>query len=211
MPDLVASLFAAGLVNVQLIAIAFPLAILVALVAAGIRITRIPILAPIIIAYVELVRTTPLLLHLFFVFYVLPMFGIALDAWPAAVLTFALHFGAYLSEVFRAAHGTIATGIMEAATVLGLRGGVRLRRITLPVAIRVAFPPTANTLIEAFRSTPVVALVALPDILFNALSYIRANPGTSILPLGIVALFFCITCIPTTMLLRRLERRWRIA
>ncbi|MBX3194113.1 MAG: ABC transporter permease subunit [Microbacteriaceae bacterium] len=210
MPDLFGVLFAAGLVNVQLTVLAFPLAIAVALVTAAIRIVGIPFLAPIVVGYVEIVRTTPLLLHLFFVFYVLPLFGLVLDAWPAAVLTFALHFGAYLSEVFRAAHTSISTGVLEAATVLGLRGATRVRRITIPVAIRVAFPPTANTLIEAFRSTPVVALVAVPDILFAALSYIRANPGTSIVPLGIVALFFCVTCIPTTMLLRRLERRWRV-
>lgn len=208
MGDELLTVLAAGGVNLVLTAIGFPLAILVALATASIRIAAVPVISQILTVYVDFVRMTPLILHLFFVFYALPIVGIRLDSWTAAILTMSLHYGAYLSEAFRAAYQSVPRGFTEASEVLGMRTLVRLRRMTVPLSVRVAIPPTANTLIDFFRGTSVVAIVAVPDIVYTALSVIQRNPGSSPLVFALVAAFFVAIVVPATALIKRFERKW---
>lgn len=208
--DFARELSGAAWVNLTVAGAAFPLALLVAAVIAGLRQVRVPLLSGALGAYVDAIRMTPLLLHLFFVFFALPLWGVTFTAWTAAVVTMAFHFGAYQSEVFRAAFASLPKGTTEAATVLGLRGWTRLRRVTGPLALRVATPPTANTLVELFRGTAVVSLVAVQDVVFKGTLLIQTNRGSSPTVFALVALFFVIVCYPAGVGIRALERRFAI-
>jgi His/Glu/Gln/Arg/opine family amino acid ABC transporter permease subunit len=209
--DFARDLAEAARVNLTVAGAAFPLALLVAALIAAVRVSRVPVLSQVLGGYVDAIRMTPLLLHLFFVFFALPLWGIRFGAWTASVITMAFHFGAYQSEVFRAAHTSLPKGTTEAATVLGLRGWTRLRRVTGPLALRVAIPPTANTLVELFRGTAVVSLVAVQDVVFKGTLLIQSNRGSSPTVFLLIAIFFVLVCYPAGIAIRALERRFAIA
>lgn len=195
-----------GLVNIIVTVVSFPLALIVAVIVAAIRIARVPVLSQLCAIYVDVVRMTPLVLHLFFFFFALPLIGIMFSANASVVIAMALHIGAYQSEVVRAAFLSVPKGLFEAAEVLGISSLTRLRRVTVPLALRVAIPPLANTLLEMFRATSVVALVTIHDIVYKgfSLSNIIHQPTEIFL---IIGAYFAAIGIPATWLIKRLERR----
>jgi cystine transport system permease protein len=204
--DVASRLLPAGLTNVELTLIAFPLALTVALLVAALRIMRVPVVAQIMAVYVDVVRMTPLLLHLFFVFFALPFIGIVLDSWPAAIVTIAFHMGAYQSEAFRSAYLAVPVGLNEAAQVLGMSRWTRLVRVAGPVAIRIAIPPLANTMLETFRATAVVSLVAVNEIVFQGLTLgNQLHQPTE--TFAIVGFYFLAIGVPGSLSVRWLERR----
>lgn len=200
-------LFAAGATNLLLTALAFPIAVLLAAATAAIRIADVPVARRIVKIYVDAVRMTPLLLHLFFAFFALPKLGIVLDATTAAIATIGVHYAAYQSEILRAAYLSVAPGLHEASETLGMTTATRLRRVTFPLAIRVAIPPMANTLVEMFRGTSVVALVAIHDIVFTGVLLVNRNIGSSPIVFSLVAVYFVVFAVPATQAIRRLEKR----
>ena len=193
--------------------VCYPLAVSVAAVMAGLRLARIPVVSGAVAGLVDFLRITPLLLQLLFVFYALPLVGIKLDSWPAAIATLAIHIGAYQSEIVRASYLSVPRGLSEAARVLGMSDRLRVWRIVLPLALRVAIPPTATTLLDTFRSTAVVSIVAVPDILYKAQEIVQINlalgtPGGLLTSpvYFVVMLFFIGVGYPGARLIRRLER-----
>ena len=199
-------LLPAGLVNIIVTLVSFPLALIVAVLVAAIRLLRIPLLAQLCALYVDIVRMTPLVLHLFFFFFALPLIGIVFTANASVIIVMALHVGAYQSEVVRAAYLSIPKGLFEAAEVLGIDRLVRLRRVSIPLALRVAIPPLANTLIEMFRATSVVALVTIHDIVYKGFSLSNSiNRPTEIFL--VIGAYFALIGIPAAWAIRRLERR----
>jgi len=208
--DFVRTLGSAGWVNLTLTAAAFPLALLVALVIAALRFIPFRPLDAVLRVYVDVVRSTPLLLQLFFVFFGLPLWGIRFDAWTSAVATMTLHFGAYQSEVFRSAVMAVPTTVNEASHSMGLDGFTKFRRVTVPLAFRFAVPPSANTLIDVFRGSAVVALVAVQDIVFTGTIMLQTYKGESPTIFLIIALFFIAVGYPLSMATKLLERRYQV-
>ena len=207
--EIAVDLLPAGGINLALVAIAFPLSIAIAVIAASVRIAQIPILAQAVAVYVDVVRMTPLLLHLFFVFYALPFVGFTFDAWPAAVVTFAISGAAYESEAVRAAYVSVPRPTLEAAEVLGMSRWTRLWRVTVPIAARVAIPPLANNMVEMFRATSFVAILALPDIVLTGLNLINRlhRPAEVLL---VITVFFVGIGYPASRLVRLIEKRFAI-
>lgn len=199
-------LLPAGLVNIAVTLVSFPLALIVAILVAAARLRSIPLLSQLCAFYVDVVRMTPLVLHLFFFFFALPLIGIVFSSSASVVAVMALHIGAYQSEVIRAAYLSIPKGLFEAAEVLGIDSLVRLRRVSIPLALRVALPPLANTLIEMFRATSVVALVTIHDIVYKGFSLSNSiNRPTEVFLM--IGAYFALICIPASWAIRRLERR----
>jgi cystine transport system permease protein len=199
-------LLSAGLVNIVVTLVSFPLALVVAVAIAAVRLLRIPVLAQLLAIYVDVIRMTPLVLHLFFFFFALPLVGIVFDANTSVVIAMAFHIGAYQSEVVRAAYLSVPVGLHEASEVLGINALLRVRRVVAPIALRVAIPPLANTLLEMFRATSVVALVTIHDIVYSgfSLSNIIHRPTEVFL---VVGFFFAVVGVPSAWLIRRLEQR----
>jgi cystine transport system permease protein len=207
-------LLPAAINTILLTLVSYPLALLVATSFASLRLARIPLLSKMAAVIVDFLRITPLLLQLLFIYYALPLMGVRLDAWPSAVATLAIHIGAYQSEIIRSAYLSVPKGLSEAARVLGMSDRLRVIRIVMPIALRVAIPPTATTLLDTFRSTAVVSLVGVGDILYHAQIFISSELATGTgrglvtTPVFLMLMaFFVGVGYPAARLIRTLERR----
>ncbi len=192
--------------TIAIAAASFPLALVVAVLVTVPRMQHWPVVSPLLGWYVDFVRTTPLLLHIFFVFYGLPFAGIRLEPVTAGILTLSLHVGAYQSEILRTALNSVPIGLLEAASVLGMSNWVRLVRVVGPLALRVALPALANSQIEIVLNTVVLSVVTVQDIFFRRTMYIYQFYSGRLESLLLVSTFFISVCIPAAWAVRYLER-----
>ena len=150
----------------------FILAALVACVAAlAAGLGRLSSLWPVrslSVVYIELFRGTSLLVQLYWIFFVLPLFGISLPKFEAGFLSVGLNVGAYGAEIVRGAIQAVPRGQWEAGYALSMSPAKRMRRIILPQALVLMLPPWGNLMIELLKGTALVALIAVPDLMFVA-------------------------------------------
>lgn len=119
------------------------------------------------VIFVELIRGTPLLLQLFYIFYVFPYFGIRLSPIVAGIVGLSINYGAYLSEVFRAGIEAVERGQWESSRALGMRSLHFVPLVILPQAARIVLPPTGNYFISMFKDTALVSTISLGDLMFR--------------------------------------------
>ena len=143
--------------TLPLTAIAFSIAMVIAVAAALAQFARVPVITQICRLYIWIFRGTPLLVQLFVVFYGLTKVGITLAPFPAAVLVFSLNEGAYCAETVRASLEAVPAGQLEAGLCAGLSYLQTMRRIILPQAMRTAFPSLSNSLIAMVKDTSLAA------------------------------------------------------
>jgi polar amino acid transport system permease protein len=156
--------------------------------------------------YIEIFRGTSALVQLFWLFFVLPQFGITLDAFTVGVLGLGLNVGAYGAEVVRGAVTAVPRGQWEAATALNMSRLQMLRRIILPQAMVAMIPPWGNLFIELLKSTALVSLITLNDLAFRAQQMNQATMKT--LPIfTLVLLIYLALSLTLTIGMRLLERR----
>ncbi|HZW82797.1 MAG TPA: amino acid ABC transporter permease [Candidatus Deferrimicrobium sp.] len=139
-------------------------ALILGLIVALLRISGIKILNGFARVYVSFFRGTPLLVQLLIFYFGLTSFKIVLDPIPAAYLALILHFGAYISEIFRATILSISKGQWEAAFSLGMTYPQALRRIILPQATRISIPPLWNNFIDILKSSSLTSVVTVPEL-----------------------------------------------
>jgi His/Glu/Gln/Arg/opine family amino acid ABC transporter permease subunit len=158
--------------------------------------------------YVEVMRGTPLLVQILFVYFVLPSVGVNLPAYASGVLALTLNASAYISEVFRAGILSIDAGQMEAARALGMSYWQAMRRIILPQAFRRVVPPLTNEGIALLKDSSLVSVIGLTELARTGqeLASRYAAPLT-IWPL--VALLYLALTFPLTRVAEYLEERWR--
>jgi arginine/lysine/histidine/glutamine transport system substrate-binding and permease protein len=159
--------------------------------------------------YVETVRGTPLLVQIFFVYYVLPAVGITLPELPAALVALSVNSGAYIAEIFRAGIQSIDVGQMEAARSLGMSYPLAMGLVVLPQAVRRVLPPLTNEAIALLKDSSLVSVMGMTELTRRGqeLSSSSAAPMT-IWPA--VALFYLLMTLPLTRLAQYLEVRWRV-
>ena len=145
------------------------IAIVGGLVLAIVRISRQPILSTLAVCYMEFFRLTPLLVQLFFIFYVLPQYGIRLNGFVCGVIGLGLYYSAYTSEVFRAAIEKIPRGQWEASTALNYSRGATWRRIILPQTPPIVVPVLTNYTIGMFKESALLATITVNELLGTAL------------------------------------------
>jgi polar amino acid transport system permease protein len=157
--------------------------------------------------FVEFVRSTPLLVQLYFIFYVLPVVsGISLSPFVAGVLGLGLHYSTYLSEVYRAGIESVPRGQWEASTALNFSSVQTWRRIILPQAIPPVLPMFGNYLIVMFKETPILSAITLVEMLLTA-KIIGAQSFKYLEAFTIVGLLFLLLSYPAALLVRRFEVR----
>ncbi|RRH93099.1 ectoine/hydroxyectoine ABC transporter permease subunit EhuC [Mesorhizobium tamadayense] len=156
--------------------------------------------------YVEIFRGTSALVQLFWLFFVLPQFGVSLDAFLVAVVALGLNVGAYGSEVVRGAILSVARGQWEACTALNMSRAQMLRRIILPQAFVAMIPPWGNLFIELLKSTALVSLITLSDLAFKA-QQMNQNTFKTIPIFTLVLLMYLAMSLVLTIGMRLLERR----
>lgn len=179
--------------TIPLTIISFVLGLVIALFIAIVQVADIRFLKQIARLYVWVIRGTPLLVQLYIIFYGLPGMGILLDAFPAAVIAFSINVGAYASETMRAAILSIPRGQMEAGFCVGMNYIQIMKRIILPQALKVAFPPLSNSLIGLVKDTSLAANITLLEM-FMATQRIAARtyePFVLYCEVGFIYLLLC--------------------
>ena len=197
-----------GLVRgtLPLTAVSFVLGLLLALVVALMRLSKVGVVSALARAYVSVIRGTPLLLQLFIIFFGLPAFGITLDPFPSAVIAFTLNVAGYASEVVRASILAVPRGQWEAASSIGMDYATTLRRIVLPQATRVAVPPLSNTLISLVKDTSLASTILVTEMLRKAQEI--AAPTFQFFTLySVAAIFYWVVCLALSVAQSRAERR----
>jgi len=153
---------------------------------------------------VEFIRSTPLLVQLFFVYFVAPQFGLTLSAWVSAMFTIGLHYGTYLSEVYRGALEGVPKTQWEACRALNFSTGYTYRRIVLPQAFPIAIPGMGNYLVGIFKDTPLLATIGVAELFFTA-NALGAYTYRYLEPYTLVGIIFLVISVPTAMGIRKLE------
>ncbi|PSM18293.1 MULTISPECIES: ectoine/hydroxyectoine ABC transporter permease subunit EhuD [Nitratireductor] len=182
----------------------FAVALVLGLVLTLAQRTRFRPLTVITRELVELVRSTPLLLQVFFVYYVGPQFGLRLSPWTAGLIAIGLHYAAYLSEVYRGGIESVPKGQWEAAKAINLSVIKTYRRIILPQALPPALAGVGNYLVGILKDTPMLSVIGVAELMHTA-NAIGAENYRYLEPYTIVGLVFLALSLPLAWLFRRFE------
>ncbi|MDE0459467.1 MAG: ectoine/hydroxyectoine ABC transporter permease subunit EhuD [Chromatiales bacterium] len=199
---------AAGLVvTVQATFVGAFLAYVIGLFIAILKMSRLGLVRTVTYWTSEFIRRTPLLVQLYFLFYVLPDIGIFLSPFMAGVIGLGLHFSTYTSEVFRAGIENVPKGQWDAARALNYSPVQTWKNVILPQSIPPMIPPLANYLIVMFKETPLLAAITVVE-LFNAANIYSNSHYKYLEPMTLVGLFFLLVSVPSAIAAIKLERRF---
>jgi len=205
LPDLLRG----ALISVELTVSVMALSLVLGLVVALARTTRIRALRAVSTVYIEVIRGTPALLQLFYIYFVLPAFGIKLEPFTAGVIGLTVNYAAYLSEVYRAGIQAVAKGQLEAAQALGMSRTLMMRLIILPQAIRIIVPPLGNYFISLFKDTALASIITVRELVFTGQIIAATNFQYFAIFTIIGALYLAIS-YPGSLGVQYLERRMKI-
>lgn len=155
--------------------------------------------------YVWIMRGTPLLLQLIFVFYGLPLAGIVFDRFEAALFAFILNYAAYYAEIFRGGIQSIPVGQYEASRVIGLNPFQTVTRIIIPQVVKIVLPSVGNEVINLVKDTSLVYILGLSDVM--RAGKIAMERDTTLLPLLGVAIIYLVMTAVVSVILKQLENR----
>jgi polar amino acid transport system permease protein len=181
------------IVTLQQTGLAILLAIIVALIAGFMKMSSLFFVRWPAVAYIEIFRGTSLLVQLYWIFFVLPLFGITLEPFMAGFIAVGLNLGSYGAELVRGGVQSVPRGQYEAAIALSIPPFKRMRRIIFPQALLNMLPPWGNLLIELLKSTALVALISVTDLMFeskqiNSTTFLSAQAfGTALVIYYIIA------------------------
>lgn len=183
------------------------LAAILGLAFAVVRRTGVPLLTQAITIFIEVVRSTPVVLQLFVLFYVLPEFGVTLTPLTAGVIGLGVHYSCFYAEVYRAGIDAVPSTQWEAATALNLGRRHTWSDVVLPQAVRNVLPSLGNYAVSMFKETPFLALITVPELVLTAQSTIGGATFRYLEPLTLAGIIFLAASYPTALALRRLEQR----
>ncbi|MBE1281699.1 MAG: ectoine/hydroxyectoine ABC transporter permease subunit EhuC [Rhodobacteraceae bacterium] len=196
-----------SLITLVQFVLATVVSVLVALTFGLMRLASNPAVKGFATVYVEIFRGTSLLVQLFWIFFVLPLFGITMDKFTAGFIAVGLNMGAYGAELVRGAILAVPKGQWEAAKAINMTPAQRMRRIILPQALVIMLPPWGNLVIEILKGTALVALISVTDLMFQA-RQINISTFLSVQTFGtalIIYYVFARFCV--TPFMRAVERR----
>lgn len=156
--------------------------------------------------YILIIRGTPLLLQLIFIFFGLPLLGIVFDRYTAAIIAFSLNYAAYFAEIFRGGTNAIDKGQYEGALVLGFSKFDMYKKIIVPQVIKNILPAMSNEIITLIKDTAIVYTIGLNDIL--RIAQIKQNQQASLIPLIQAGLVYIIIIAVLTQILKQIEKRY---
>lgn len=194
----------AAIVTVQATIAGFLLAAVFGLVLALLGMSHNLLVRSAAKGIIELVRSTPLLIQIFFLYYVMPEFGLSLPAMTAGILALGLHYACYCAEVYRAGLDNIPKGQWEASAALNLSTLVTFRDIIIPQAIPPVVPALGNRLIALFKETPLLSAIAVLELMQTA-KILGSDSFQYTEPITLVGLFFLFFSLVSAFFIRRLE------
>jgi len=198
-------------VTLQVFLITLVLAVPLGLGLALVRISRFKFLSGLVNGYIWLMRGTPLMLQMLFIYFALPfipVIGVRLPDFPSAILAFVLNYSAYFAEIFRAGIQSIDRGQYEGAKVLGMSYPQTMRRIVLPQVLKRILPPMSNETITLVKDTSLIYVLAMNDLLRAARGIVQRDFTTS--PFVVAAAFYLIMTLVLTYGFQRLEKKYAV-
>jgi len=156
--------------------------------------------------YIWVMRGTPLLLQLIFIYYVLPSIGIRLDRVPAAIIAFTFNYAAYFAEIFRGGIATIPQGQYEAAKVLKFKPFDTVRYIILPQVTKIALPSVFNEVMSLVKDTSLVYALGISDLILA--SRTAANRDASLIPMFLAGAIYLLMIGIVTIIAKKLEKKF---
>jgi polar amino acid transport system permease protein len=199
-------LFQGAPITILVCVVSIVVATILAVFGALARLSTNPAINAVASFYVSLIRGTPLIVQIFFIYYALPQAGIILDAIPAGIIALSLNYGAYMTEIFRAGIQAVPRGQSEAAQALGIPERLVFRRIVLPQAVRIVTPAIANDFIAMLKDSALIATIGVRETLFLG-QRIGRSEFEPIAALLIVALVYWGLTILFSYFQDKLERR----
>ncbi|WP_027407393.1 amino acid ABC transporter permease [Anaerovibrio sp. RM50] len=190
-------------VTLQIFFITLIFSLPLGLLAAFGRLSSLKLVSRFMEFYIWLMRGTPLMLQLLFVYFALPMVGIMLPDLVAALLAFTLNYAAYFAEIFRAGIQSISKGQYEAAKTLGMTHKQTMRRIIIPQMIRYVLPPVSNETINLVKDTSLIYILAMNDLLRVARTIVQREFDMT--PFVVAAVFYLIMTAVLTWGFKKLE------
>ena len=163
-----ATLLLGTVMTLKVLVCSIILYVIISMIFGLMRLSKNPIIQSTATVYIEFFRGTSLLVQLFWVYYVLPFFGISLEAFTAGVVALGLNFGAYGAEIVRGGILAVPKGQWEAAFALNFSQSKRMKNIIIPQIFPIILPPAANLTVELLKATALVALVTVVDLTFEA-------------------------------------------
>jgi len=168
------------------------------------RVSTFTIIKKFIATYVWVLRGSPLMLQMLFVYFALPSIGIYFEDFTAAIIAFVLNYAAYFCEIFRSGIQAVPKGQYEAAHALGMNYWQTLTRIIMPQVFRIVLPPISNETITLIKDTSLVYVLAMNDLMRTTRNLVQRD--FSIVPFLVAAVFYLLATLIFTLGFERLER-----
>jgi polar amino acid transport system permease protein len=209
--DILPALLRGASVTLQVFAITLALSVPAGLALALLRLSRVRAVGALVNGYIWLMRGTPLMLQMLFIYFALPfvpVVGVRLPDFPAAIVAFALNYAAYFAEIFRAGIQSIGRGQYEGARVLGFSYAQTMRRIVLPQVVKRILPPISNETITLVKDTSLIYVLAMNDLLRAARGIVQRDFSTS--PFIVAGAFYLLMTLALTWGFQRLEKKYAV-
>jgi polar amino acid transport system permease protein len=204
----------AALTTLFVTLVSFLLALIVGIPVLLLRRSRWQIVSQTTTAVVDFIRCTPILMQLYFVYFTMPEFGVRLSPLATGLIVFSMHYGCYMSEVYRAGLEAVPAGQWDACVALSLPRLETYRSIVLPQMIYPIIPAAGNYLVHLFKETPLLASISVVEMMFVS-AEIGADRFRYLEPITLCGLLFLIMSIAAAGLIRTAEffygRHWRRA
>ena len=204
--DFLPILLKGAVVTVEVTVLSFLLSSVIGLGLALMRLSPIKAVSAAGATIVNIIRGLPIIVQLFYIYFVLPDIGIQLSAFQAGVIGLGIAYSAYQAENFRAGIEAVDPGQREAAQAMGMRGALIMRRVILPQAFRIALPPYGNTLVMMLKDSSLVSTITVAEMT-RAGQLIASSTFQNMTVYTLVALLYLVMSLPLVFGLRKLERR----
>ncbi|WP_118183409.1 ectoine/hydroxyectoine ABC transporter permease subunit EhuD [Paraburkholderia phosphatilytica] len=195
-----------AIVTIEITVCSFVLSSVLGLVLALLKLSRNRALSTLASTVINLIRGLPIIVQLFYIYFVLPDLGIQLSAFQAGVVGLGVAYSAYQAENFRAGIEAIDHGQIEAAQALGMRAGAIMRRVVLPQAFKIALPPYGNTLVMMLKDSSVASTITVAEITREG-QLIASSTFQNMTVFTLVAIVYLVLSLPLMFGVNRLGKR----
>ncbi len=205
LPNMFAGLGVSAQIFLITIVLSLPIGILLALV----RISKVAVFRKLAEIYIYVMRGTPLMLQIMFIYYGLPlMLNVQISDFPAAILAFVANYAAYFAEIFRGGIQSIPKGQYEGAKVLGFTYRQTMWHIVLPQVVKRVIPPLGNETITLLKDTSLVYILAMNDLMRVTRAFVQRDFDT--MPFLVAAVFYLVCTAILTKILMYVEKRYAV-
>ncbi|OXS74226.1 amino acid ABC transporter permease [Domibacillus enclensis] len=180
--------------------------LLIGITGAIVRTLKVPVLSQLVTVFVEVIRNTPLLVHVFFLYFGLPTIGITLPAVTVGILTLSIWGGAYAVENFRSGTDAVSKSLIESGQSLGLSVGQIVRYIIVPLGFRISFPAFSNTAISLIKNSAYMTSIGVAEMTFVAMDRMAYDFKTYEILISVAVIYLAVIWI-ASFIFSRIERK----